>query len=292
MRKFIFYFLIAISYQIGLYSYSLGSPKEGRMESRQIEEMILKKDWQVTEYVGKMDQSFIPMLLKLTKNPDWEVRQLSLICLAHFKTRESAQALAVALLDEDVNVRGYAAGLLQEADDPIILPQLLRALKKSEDEHVRAQIVLVIGRIGNEETKEELKKILPLEKDKTTRANIIQALARLQDEDSRQKILKELQSATAQIRFAAIQKIEYIGDKEMALHLEPLLDDKTPATTLTASATRAVTLRINEVAVKAIAVIYNQPFPFRMENLRPCTDQEIQEAKQYLQKIKSSLRKR
>ena len=288
MKKIIFYFLMVLSYQISLYSYSPGSPKEGRMEPRQIEEMILRKDWQVTEYIRKMDRSFIPMLLKLTKNPDWEVRQLSLICLAHLKTRESAQALADALLDEDVNVRGYAAGLLQEAYDPIILPQLLTALKKSEDDHVRSQIVLVIGRIGNEETKEELKKILALEKDKTMRANIIQALARLQDEDSRQNILSELKSATPKVRFDAIQKIEYIGDKEMALHLEPLLDDKTPAITLTASATQAVTVHINEAAVKAIAVIYNQPFSFRIENLRPCIDQEIQEAKQYLKKIRAS----
>lgn len=292
MRKIIFHILIVIIYQIALYSYLLGSPKEGRMEPRQIEEMILKKDWQVTEYVGKMDRSFIPMLLKLSKNPDWEVRQLSLICLAHFKTRESAQALADALLDEDVNVRGYAAGLLQEAYDPLILPQLLTALKKSEDDHVRAQIVLVIGRIENEEAKEELKKILAHEKDRITRANIIQALARMQDEDSRQKILSELKSSTPKIRFEAIQKVEYIGDKQMALYLEPLLDDKTPAATLTASATQAVTVRICEAAVKAIAVIYNQPFSFRIENLRPCTDQEIQETKQYLQKVKSSLRKR
>jgi len=292
MKKIILYFLMLSSYQISLYSYSLGSPKEGRMEPRQIEEMILKKDWQVTEYVERMDRSFIPMLLKLTKNSDGEVRQLSLICLAHFKTRESAQALANALLDEDVNVRGYAAGLLQETYDPIILPQLLMALKKSEDDQVRAQIVLVMGRIGSEETREELKKILALEKDKTTRANIIQALARLQDEDARQKILSELKSPAAKVRFDAIQKMEYIGDKEMAWHLEPLLDDKTPAVTLTASATQAVTVRINEAAVKALAVIFNQPFSFRIENLRPCTDQEIQEAKQYLQKIKASLKKK
>lgn len=292
MKKFIFYFLMVFSYQIGLCSYSMGSPKEGRMEPRQIEEMILKKDWQVTEYVARMDKSLIPVLLKLTKNPDWEVRQLSLICLAYFKTRETAQALADALMDEDVNVRGYAAGLLQDAYDPIILPQLLSALKKSEDDHVRSQIVLVIGRIGREETKEELKKILALEKDKTTRANIIQALARMQDEDSRQKILNELKSSTPKIKFEAIQKMEYIGDKDFALHLEPLLDDKTVAVTLTASATQSVSVRINEAAVKAIAVIYNQPFSFRVENLRPCTDQEIQEAKQYLQKIKASLKKR
>lgn len=262
------------------------------MEPRQIEEMILKKDWQVTEYVGKLDQSFIPMLLKLTKNPDWEVRQLSLICLAHFKTRESAQALANALLDKDINVRGYAASLLQRAYDPHILPQLLTALKKSKDDYVRSQVVLVIGRIENEEAKEELKKILAHEKDKTTRANIIQALARMQDEDSRQKILSELKSSVPKIRFEAIEKVEYIGNKQMAWHLEPLLDDKTPAVTLTASATQRVTVRICEAAVKAIAVIYDQPFSFRIENLRPCTDQEIQEVKQYLQKIKSSLRKR
>lgn len=258
------------------------------MEPRKIEEMILKKDWQVTEYLEKMDRSIIPILLKLTKNPDWEVRQLSLICLAHFKTRESAEALADALLDEDVNVRSYAAGLLQEAYHPFVLPQLLAALKKSEDDHVRSQIVLVIGRIGNEEAKEELQKVLLRERDKATQVNIIQALARLQDKDCRQKILSELNSSIPKTRFEAIQKVEYIGDKEFALNLEPLLDDRTPALTLTASATQTINVRINETAVKAIAKIFNQPFSFRIENLRPCTEQEIQEAKQFLQKIKSS----
>ncbi len=292
MRKIIFYCLVGIFLNSIQYAYLMANPKEGRMESRQIEEMILRKDWQVTEYIPKMDQAVIPVLLKLTKNADWEVRQLSLICLAHFKTRQSAYALAEALLDEDINVRGYAAGLLQEADDPIILPQLLTALKKSEDDHVRAKIVLAIGRIGNEEAKEELKKMLLHEQDRTTRANMVQALARLQDEDSRQKILGELKSPMAKVKDKAIQKVEYIGDKEMAWELESLLEDKNPAVTLTASATQAVTVRINEAAVKAIAVIYKQPFSFRIEHLRPCTEQEIQEAKQYIKKIKASSRKR
>ena len=262
------------------------------MDAKQVEEMILKKNWDVTEYIErldleKLDPSVIPVLLKLAKNSEWEVRQLSLLCLAYFKTRESAETLAKALLDSDINVRSYAVGLLQETHDPAILPQLLEALKTSEDDHVRAMTVLVIGRIGDEGAKEELKKLLLIEKDKTMRSNINQALARLKDEDSRKAILAELKSPVPKTRFEAIQKIEYIKDKEMALNLEPLLDDPTPAVTITATATRRVTIRMNEAVVKAIAIVFDQPFSFRIDRLRPCTDQEIQEAKQFLQKMKT-----
>jgi HEAT repeat protein len=147
--------------------------------------------------------------------------------------------------------------------------------------------VLVIGRIGDEGAKEELKKILLNERDRATRSNIIQALARLKDDDSRKAILAELKSPVPKTRFEAIQKIEYIKDKEMTLNLEPLLDDPTPAVTLTASATKKVTIRMNEAAVKAIAMVFDQPFSFRIDRLRPCTEQEIQEAKQFLQKMKT-----
>lgn len=267
------------------------------MDAKQVEEMILKKNWDVTEYIEKLDlekidPSVISVLLKLAKNSEWEVRQLSLLCLVYFKTRESAEALAKALLDSDINVRSYAAGLLQETYHPAILPQVLEALKNSEDDHVRAMAVLVIGRIGDEGAKEELKKLLLIEKDKTMRSNINQALARLKDEDSRKAILAELKSPVPKTRFEAIQKIEYIKDKEMALNLEPLLDDPTPAVTITATATRRVTIRMNEAAVKAIAIVFYQPFSFRIDRLRPCTEQEIQEAKQFLQKMKTSKGKR
>jgi len=293
MRKGILpFFSLILSLTLVLWPYSSANPKEGRMDAKQVEEMILKKNWGVTDYIEKLDLSVIPILLKLAKNSEWEVRQLSLLCLGHFKTPESAEALANALLDSDINVRSYAAGLLQENYHPATLPQLLEALKTSEDDHVRAMTVLVIGRIGDEGTKKELKKILLIEKDKTTRSNIIQALARLKDEDSRKAILAELKSPVPKTRFEAIQKIEYIKDKEMALHLEPLLDDPSPAVTLGASADQTVFVRMNEAAVKAIAIIFDQPFSFRIDRLRPCTDQEIQEAKQFLQKMKTSKGKR
>ncbi len=289
MRRFLLhYFYLFLSLTFILWPHLSANPKEGRMDAKQVEEMILKKNWGVTEYMERLDPSVIPVLLKLAKNPEWEVRQLSLICLGYFKTRESAEALAKALLDSDINVRSHAAGLLQETYHPVILPEVMEALKRSDDDHVRSMAVLVIGRIGDEGAKEELKKIVLNERDRATRSNMVQALARLKDEDSRKTILAELKSSVPKTRFEAIQKIEYIKDKEMALNLEPLLDDPTPAVTLTASATKKVIIRINEAAVKAIAVVFDQPFSFRIERLRPCTEQEIQEAKQFLRKMQSS----
>jgi HEAT repeat protein len=261
------------------------------MDAHRLEEMILQKNWGVTDHLETLTPSVIPVLLKLSRNPDWEVRQISLLCLGHFKTRESAEAIAKALLDPDINVRSQASGLIQETCQPAILPKLMEVLKHGEDDHVRAMAVLEIGRIGDEHAKDELKKLRIIERDRATRSNIIQALARLKDEESRKVVLNELRAPSPKTKFEAIKKIEYIHDRGMALSLEPMLNDPTIAVTLTASADKKLTIRINDAIVKAIAVIFDQPFSFRIDRLRRCSENEIQEAREFLRKIRSSIRK-
>ena len=96
--------------------------------------------------------------------------------------------------------------------------------------------------------------------------------------------VRELRRGDKKTQFDAIQKVEYINDPELALHIRPFLDDESPVLPITADQERVQFIRMNDAAIKTIAVLFNQPFSFRIEQLRPCTDAEIEEAKMFFQK--------
>jgi HEAT repeat protein len=255
------------------------------MNIKQVEEMILQKNWEAIEVMAGFDPpSIMPLLTGLARHEDWEVRQLSLMCLNQLKNDKAAQALAEALDDSNSNVRGYAAGLLKENPHPRILPKLLDTVSNHSDDYVRENVALVIGLIGEKSAVKPLKKALITEQNEEVRSNIIQAVARLEDEDGRKVILQELRGGDKKAQFDAIQKVEYINDSALALHIRPFLDDETPILPLTADPERVQFIRMNDAAAKAIAVLLNQPFSFRIEHLRPCTDAEIDEVRTFFQK--------
>jgi SAM-dependent methyltransferase len=100
---------------------------------------------------------------------------------------------------------------------------------------------------------------------------------------TRDAILDQLNAPDKKTQFAALEKVEYVGDRSLVKNVARLLDDPAPVTVWVAGGPHQVVLRLNDAAAKVIAVLLRQPFSFQLSSYRPCTDAEIQEIKAYLQ---------
>lgn len=260
------------------------APKRGDlMEPSQIEAMILAKEWKVLDYIGALGDSAIPMLSRLLKNPDPQVRQLVVLCLEQLKGPQAAGLLAKALEDPDAQVRAYAADMLLHTCEPSTLPVLLSAVISHEDPYIRSKAALVVGIIGDRNSLDLLKKAIASEQNSNVKSSLQQAMARLGDPDARAVILNQLNSPDRKKQFEALEKIEYINDRNLVKKIAWLLDNSSPVMVLTASAKARVVLRLKDATAKVIAVLLKQPFTFKLSSYRVCTDAEIQEIKAYIQ---------
>lgn len=254
------------------------------MESSQIEAMILAKEWKVLDYIGALGESAIPMLSRLLENPDPQVRQLVVLCLEKVPGPKAADLLAKTINDPDEQVRAYAADILLVTPDPSILPAMLSAATRHEDPYIRAKAALFVGIMGDGNSLDLLRQALASEQNANVQNGLQQAMARLGDPAARRAILEQLNSPDKKKQFEALEKIEYVNDRNLVKNISRLLDNSSPVMVLMASETARVVLRLKDAAAKVIAVLLKQPFTFKLPSYRVCTDAEIQEIKAYLQK--------
>ena len=50
----------------------------------------------------------------------------------------------------------------------------------------------------------------------------------------------------------------------------------------TAADPRPITVRVADVALKTIAVLFDQPFKFELKGYRPCTEAELQAGREFI----------
>jgi HEAT repeat protein len=259
-----------------------GKDEVKNMDINEVRTRILAIDWDVLEELSAEDTSIVSELLKLAKHENPDVRELAVSSLGLFRGPEVANALADALNDPVGDVRVEAYNMLTMAHDPSILPKLQTILHTHEDEYVRQSVALTIGRIGDRSAVEHLKTVLTIENVSQVQSGIVQALARMGEDEAKKSILAELNSGNVKKQWHAMEKLEYVNDKALAVHLKAFLDNASPAFNINGDP-KSRPIRIMDVALKTIAVLFEQPFTFTLESYRTCTDAELQEGRKFMQ---------
>lgn len=252
------------------------------MEPQQVERLILAQDWSVLDHIGGLGQDALPLLTRLMKNPDPQVRQLVVLCLEHVDGPGAADLLTEAVNDPDEQVRAYAADMLLASPHPSILPAIQVEVSRHEDPRIRSKAALLVGLLGGGRSLGILREALESEADDGVRSSLEQALARLGDPHARGAIVVQLRSPDKKAQFQALENIEYVGDGALVREVAWLLSDSSPVTVLMDAGTAKVVLRTQDAAAKVIAQLLGQPFSFRLASYRVCTDAELQEVRAYL----------
>jgi hypothetical protein len=137
---------------------------------------------------------------------------------------ESSRSVIALLSDANPTVHAVAMGDLVICFQKEIVPDLLNVLKQRPDAEVTKTVIVQIGKAGTDAHIRDLRPYL-LHPDAQIAHQASIAMAKLGDREGRQKIVGSLLSADAQTRVAGLRDCQYVGDKELARHFAPLLDD-------------------------------------------------------------------
>jgi len=161
---------------------------------------------------------------RLREHKDARSRRRAAMALSHADTAAAKDALADAMLDEDGDVRIYAARTLAGFQDDVYLLPLFMLLK-DQNEEVRREAVELVAGVGGERTVE---KILPLLEDENTSVRAVAAsvLGEMHSGEAVESLLGLLQSQDIKMRQTAVDALSKIGDARAREALIGMLADK------------------------------------------------------------------
>ncbi len=255
------------------------------MSPQQIVEQIKLKNWELVSEPGQVGPEAGTAILALLNEPDSEVRELALHALNQVGDKIARQGFLRALKDQDDMVRSAAGQFLLNHHHNEDLPTLKKELAQHEEESVREDVALVIGKIGDKDTIDTLMTQLNQETDEDARHAMSLALARLGEPKNRQAYLQRLQQNDPKQRASDLNDFIYLSDHSMLNDILPLLDDLRDALNVAPSDSKHY-IRVADVAINALDAALEHPFSFQIDHQRKYTSEELKEAKLVIQKIK------
>lgn len=236
--------------------------KEADMNIKELETRLVAKDESAPALARQLAGGAEPVLERMAKHPDGEVRQLNVSAIYQAAAPQRNKMLLAALGDNDINVRSAAVRFLASTADAASLPGLQMQVAGNEDEYVRAEIALIVGRIGDKSAASVLSARLPVEEDPDVKHSIVLALARLGDGKAREIIKLALASPDPQVRLQTVRDYEYINNPRWLVDLKPALADFTDVWNINPPHVPVRMIRLCDVAVIVIAKVAKPKLSF------------------------------
>jgi hypothetical protein len=210
---------------------------------------------------------------------------------------------AALLKSHDMNTRRRAidemfsmsSKVSEMARDPSVTVGLNDYAQKWDENSYKA--VLLLGRMGAEQSKPMLKSILaesrgivgPMD-DRYVLAPRMQlaclkALLRLKDDEAEREVLSLLGSNEAESRVKGIECISYADDKKLIPHLVPLLDDKRDAVNVAPSGA-SYFIRVCDLAVNTITDVGQLNVSFDVQYGARYSDEQLGEVRRASLQVK------
>ncbi|MEZ4298381.1 MAG: HEAT repeat domain-containing protein [Polyangiaceae bacterium] len=245
---------------------------------------IKNKDYAVQNEAKKAGGAAVPDLAKLLSDPDEEVRQLAVYCLAATGDPAAAGPLGGALFDSDDQVAMGAARSLHPIADKVQVPTFLKAYDASGEPLVKKEIGMLLGRVGQPADMPEIKKRWEAEQEPAARLGILAGTARLGDEDAQDAFKEGLTGTTGPARLPWLEIAGYIGQPWLLRSLAEVLSDTTDVLRVAVDARPDLiqALRACDMALWLIVEIGGAKLSFpvtRAQNFKPA---ELAEADRWV----------
>lgn len=249
-----------------------------------LKQQILNKDPGASLRARQLGRTANPGLLELAKNPDSDIRRITMYCLKETGGPEAAKAFLAALPDEDPQVAGAAVDGLNKLFDPVFAPQLLQAYDPAFEGFVRGEIALLLGRMDKAVDLKAFLKKRDEEKDPDAQEGCLVALARLGDKPSQEEFVRRLHASQERVRRRFLGHVAYIGAPWILKPLLPLLDAKENLVHYGVDAQPALDfdLRTCDLVVNLAAKISGKKFTFPVEDYVRYADAQIEEVRKFL----------
>jgi HEAT repeat protein len=246
---------------------------------------VREKDYAAQLQARRLGPPAAAPLTPLLGDPDADVRELAVLCLAETREARAGELLVPLVVDADPQVAMAAAKALHTVGGPAVVGALLGLLPRIDEALIRREATLVVGRFGDA-------KHVPLLRDRLKRETAPEgiealqaALGRLGDVAARDAFVKTLQGTEGTARARWLELAEYIGQTWLLGPLASVLADDKPVVRVAVDARPDLiqALRACDVAVVLIAKIGGAKFSFAVTRGKNYSTTEIQEARRFVQ---------
>jgi hypothetical protein len=259
--------------------------REGtRMAPDQIVANVKRKNWDLVEEPGRVGPDAVPALLPLLNDPDPQVRELTVQCLAVAGGPAASQGLMKALDDRVETVSAAAVRGLAKHLTPDDGAAMREQMARNPNEYVREQLALLLGKTGDRSNLASLASRKAVEKDKHTQHAIVLAMARLGDAASKGEVRSQLKSAGVESRVGALRDLPYVNDRSLLSEALPLLADERPGLNIGPSH-GPYFMRVCDVVVMVMGDMLGKVFTFETGRRR-YTPEEVTEARRVLSQVR------
>jgi HEAT repeat protein len=206
-------------------------------------------------------------LLPLLNDPDNQVRELTVQCLAVAGGPAAVQGLIKALNDRIETVGAAAVRGLARHAGPADVPALAAQMASNNNEYVREQIALWLGKTGDAANLKPLSTRKPVEKDAEARHAMSIAMARLGDAASKDELRGRLKADDPVVRIGALRDLPYVNDRRLLAEAAPLIADERPGLNVGPSHGPYL-IRVCDVLVIVTAEMLGNVFSFEVSRRR------------------------
>lgn len=259
--------------------------REGtRMAPNEVVDNVKRKNWDIVEQRGLVGPDAGPALLPLLNDPDVQVRELTVHCLEMAGGPAAVQGLVKALDDRVETVSAAAVRGLAKHFGASEVPVMKVQIGRNPNEYVREQLALLLGKAGDAANLAFLAARKPAEKDAHARHAISLAMARLGDPDSKDELRRHLQGNVVADRVAALRDLPYVNDRSLLVEAAPLLGDVRPGLNIGPSH-GPFFIRVCDVMVIVMGEMLGDVFTFKTDRRR-YTPEELAEARRVLSQVR------
>ncbi len=187
------------------------------------EEVVVDEGNILSALIGCKEPGMAVVIERLRGHPSARSRRRAALSLGAVNTDSIKEALAEALLDDNEDVRLYAARSLAGFQDTAYLLPMFMLLKDQHPE-VRCEAIQLVALFGDTRA---IGRILPLLSDDNNSVRIAaaKALGQLKSIESVIPLLDQLSSSNAELRAAAVVALGSIGDNRASTRLRTLLEN-------------------------------------------------------------------
>jgi HEAT repeat protein len=224
-----------------------------------------------------------PGLVPLTHDPDAQVREIALLCLAETGGAPAVPAFLDRLGDSEPVVRATAMrGLARRAVSSDV-PAMLDAARHVDDPVARAALVVQVARVGAAADRPALAHVCSSWHDDESTLGCVTALAWLGDESAQRDFANRLITSRDRARLRYLEYAEQIRAAWLLAALAEVLSDTDPVRWIGVDGgPPPETLRACDIAVNLIAAITGHGFTFAVSPRRNYPPAEIAEVRAFV----------
>ena len=225
------------------------------MTAQVLEQKIIAKDEGALELARQLGAGAEPVLEKLARHPDGEVRELDVMAIGEAAGPARNKMLINALGDQDINVRSAAVRGLWKTADAAALQSLQMQVGSNPDPYVRGEVALIVGKTAKKGDTGILLSRRAVERDGDANHKVVLALTKLGDDAARQTQKAALAAPDPQKRLKAVREYEYIDDPKTLIDLKPALADVSEVYNINPPHAQPKLIRLCDVAVNVVAKV-------------------------------------